>query len=136
MEDNTTDVPKHTVCDASDARSYLEEENIINSDKEFDVSALVEALIHISALGSIPLPAYRAIHSVTLILDQLKLAGTREAITSLIKKKVDVLVESATKKATASLKAAADTAVEELGATSLALVDTGDSHTYNSHCSR
>ena|SRR6266481_2078328 len=87
----------------------------IDPDEEPDISLLVEALIHISALSKVPAPGQRAIQSVALILDQLKLAGTGEAITSLIESKVDVLVEGALGKVTASLREVADVSSDGVG---------------------
>src|SRR6266481_6489615 len=72
--------PKITVHNADEARALLEEEQIIESGMELSITDLVEALIHISVLDSMPLLARNTVCSVALLLDWLKLAGTGEAI--------------------------------------------------------
>ena len=115
--------PPSTWCDTDDGRAFLEMENIIEAEEVLDINALVEALITISVLDDILLTASNAVHAVTFLLDQIKLAKTGDAIVSLIECKVDTLVEVATKKAIDSLKEVVDSAAAELKTTSTAMAE-------------
>src|SRR6266481_5705975 len=71
---------KIMVHDVDKGRSFLEEEQIIKTGVELSTNNLIEALIHISVLNNMSSLARNAVHSVALLLDQLKLAGTGEVI--------------------------------------------------------
>src|SRR6266481_7905641 len=77
-----------TVCDADQGRHFLEDEQLIETDMELSVNDLVEALISISMLCNMPSLTRNTVHSVALLLDQQKLAGTCKAIVNMIQCKV------------------------------------------------
>src|SRR6266481_4895544 len=82
-----------TVRDADQGRLFLEDEQLIETDMELSINDLVEALINISMLCNMPSLMRNAVHSVVLLLDQQKLAGTGKAIVDMIQFKVDDIVD-------------------------------------------
>jgi len=104
-------------CNTNEAISLLEEEGALNPKEGLNTSSLVDALVHLSTQGNMLVPAQTAIQAVALILNQLKLARTREDITSLIEGRVNALMDSMTKEATAAMKVAADTVAAQVKAT-------------------
>src|SRR6266481_4732834 len=114
---------KCTGCDASEGKAFLEGEDIIEAGGILDVSMLVDALIHISALEGMPSLAAKAVRAVALLLDQQKLDKTGNAIIELSENKVDTLVEVVTKKATASIEVMVASAAAEIKTASTAMAE-------------
>src|SRR6266481_6610638 len=48
-EEEPTEEPTCTICNATDAKAFLQEESIIGADEELDMDVMLGALIHISA---------------------------------------------------------------------------------------
>jgi len=105
--------PTYMIHSATDAQAFLLEESIIGTDKELDMGMMVGALVHISLNQDVPMVARNAVHSVTLILDQLKMEAACHTLVRMVEKWVDTLAGRAIERVSELLKAAVESTTPE-----------------------
>src|SRR6266481_9659227 len=84
-EEEPTEEPTCMIHNAVDAKAFLQEESIIEADEELDMDTMLGALIHISADLDIPPAARHTVHSVVLILNQLKMDAVGHTLIRMVK---------------------------------------------------
>src|SRR6266481_3567547 len=101
-EEEPTEEPTCTICNAADAKAFLQEESIIGADEELDMDVM--------------LAARQAVRSVALILNQLKMDAVGHTLIGMIEQRIDTLAEKAIERVAGTMKAAVDSTVVELKA--------------------
>ena len=114
-------VPKRTIHNMTDGKSFLEEELFVKMDEELGIDVLAGALIHILLIQDMLLLTSSAVHSVMLILAQLKVDDAGEAIADVVSKQVNMVLESTVQRAADSLRSIAETTVAEFRTALLAV---------------
>ena len=89
---------ENTVLGAKEGRAFLEEEAIINSEDQIDVDVLSGALVQITLREGMILKASHAVHSVMLILAQVRIDSISNSILKSMEAKMSTIVDKATEK--------------------------------------
>ena len=106
------------ILSTADGRAFLEEEALIDSDEGLDLDAMVSSLAQISLMNGMSATARSAMHSVALILEQLKSEHASGTLIKAMEERVDAMMAKTVEKVTESLKGTIDSTVAKLWAAS------------------
>jgi len=90
---------EHATLSMEEGCTFLKEEAIIDPAEQINVDVLTGALVQIALMEGMTHKASHAVHSVALMLVQLRVDAIGDSILKSVETKLDILVDKATKKA-------------------------------------